>query len=67
MFDALSELPIALIRGANSNLLALSTADEMTRRRPDMIRVEIAGRGHVPFLDEPESLNAISTWIDALR
>ena len=67
MFDALSDLPLALVRGANSNLLALSTADEMTRRRPDMIRVDIAGRGHVPFLDEPEALTAISTWIDILR
>lgn len=67
LFDALSDLPLALIRGANSNLLALSTADEMTRRRPDMIRVDIAGRGHVPFLDETDALDALTTWIGALR
>ena len=37
LFDALSGLPIALIRGANSDLLTQATADEMRRRRPDMI------------------------------
>jgi hypothetical protein len=28
----------------------------MQRRRPDMIYEEVPDRGHVPFLDEPESL-----------
>ena len=66
MFDALNSLPLALIRGANSQLLAKSTADEMARRRPDMLRVDVPGRGHVPFLDEPEALEAIHAWIGKL-
>ncbi len=67
MFDALAGLPLALIRGANSNLLAASTADEMARRRPDMLRIDVPGRGHVPFLDEPEAIGTLTKWIESLR
>lgn len=66
LFDALSGLPFALIRGANSNLLAPETTAEMRRRRPDMIFAEVPGRGHVPFLDEPEALSAIAAWRGAM-
>ncbi len=61
-FDALDGLPLACIRGANSDLLSPSTLAEMRRRRPDMIVAEVADRGHVPFLDEPEALEAIAAW-----
>ena len=67
LFDALAGLPLALIRGANSDLLDAATADEMARRRPDMIRADIPGRGHVPFLDEPEALNALHLWLEKLQ
>ncbi|MGI9395804.1 MAG: alpha/beta fold hydrolase [Boseongicola sp.] len=66
LFDALVGLPIALIRGENSDILSMLTAEEMLRRRPDMIRAEVPGRGHVPFLDEPEALVAIHKWLDLL-
>jgi pimeloyl-ACP methyl ester carboxylesterase len=62
LFDALAGLPLALIRGVNSDLLTVATADQMAQRRPDMIRVDVAGRGHVPFLDEPEALEALGRW-----
>ena len=67
LFDALQGLPLALIRGANSDLLTLETADEMTRRRPDMIRADVPGRGHVPFLDEPAALAALHQWLEKLQ
>ena len=66
LFDALQGLPLALIRGANSDLLSRQTADEMTRRRPDMIRSDVPDRGHVPFLDEPQSLKALHAWLTKL-
>ncbi len=66
LFDALAGLPLALIRGANSDLLDAGTADEMARRRPDMIRAEVPGRGHVPFLDEPQALEALRTWLEKM-
>lgn len=66
LFDALADLPLALIRGANSDLLSPETAAEMRRRRPDMITAEVPGRGHVPFLDEPEALTALAKWCATL-
>ena len=67
VFDALAGLPLALIRGVNSDLLSKETADEMSRRRPDMIRADVPDRGHVPFLDEPEALVALNKWLEAMR
>lgn len=66
-FDALEGLPLALIRGANSDLLATETADEMRKRRPDMLFANVPDRGHVPFLDEPESLAVIRDWLEMMR
>ncbi|WP_369915028.1 alpha/beta fold hydrolase [Maritimibacter sp. 55A14] len=64
LFDALEGLPVGLIRGANSDLLAPETAAEMRRRRPDMIFAEVPDRGHIPFLDEAESLAAIGEFLE---
>lgn len=66
-YDALGGLPLALIRGANSDLLSEETADEMLRRRPDIIRADIADRGHVPFLDEDDALDALAEWLEDLH
>ncbi len=63
MFDACAGLPLALIRGATSNLLSVATAEEMQRRRPDMLFAEVPGRGHIPFLDEREALQVIHEWL----
>lgn len=65
-FEAAAQKPLALIRGANSDLLTKETADKMSARAPGMIRADIPGRGHVPFLDEPEALSVIQAWIEAL-
>ena len=64
LFEAACGRPLALIRGAGSALLSRATADEMERRCPGMIRAEVPGRGHVPFLDEPESLAAIRAFLE---
>ena len=64
MFDALSGLPVALLRGENSQLLSRETVAEMRRRRPDMLFAEVPGRAHIPFLDEPESLRVIRAFLE---
>jgi len=66
LYDALDGLPVAVIRGANSELLSAATVDEMAARRPDLVTATVPGRGHVPFLDEPESLEAIRAWLGRL-
>lgn len=65
-FDALDGLPVAVIRGANSDLLSAATVAEMARRRPDMITAEVPDRAHIPFLDEPESVAALRAFLAAL-
>ncbi len=67
LFDAAAGLPLCLIRGETSELLSRETAAEMRRRRPDLTYAEVPGRGHVPFLDEPEALVAIRHWLGAMQ
>ncbi len=62
-FDALPPVPLALLRGANSDIISQATAAEMQRRRPDMVVSVIPDRGHVPFLDEPASVAAIAAYL----
>jgi pimeloyl-ACP methyl ester carboxylesterase len=64
IFDALAEVPILTIRGANSDILSAETLTGMARRRPDMAHVTLANRGHVPFLDEPQALTAIDDFLE---
>jgi len=67
MFDSLRDLPLAAIRGANSDLLSPWTFAEMQKRHPGMIAATVPDRGHVPFLDEPEALTAIRTLLERTR
>ncbi|MFN4101229.1 MAG: alpha/beta fold hydrolase [Pararhodobacter sp.] len=66
LFDACIHKPLALIRGANSDLLTQMTADAMAERAPGMIYEEVPDRGHIPFLDEPEALRAIHRFLGLL-
>lgn len=66
-YDAFAGLPLALIHGANSDLLTDDTVAEMTRRIPVLRYAKVADRGHVPFLDEPEALAVINSWIDDMK
>lgn len=65
LWEATAGLPVALIRGANSDLLTAETVARMKRQRPDMIHAEVPGRGHVPFLDEAESVAALRAFLAA--
>lgn len=66
LFDALAGLPVAVVRGANSDLLSAETVAEMARRHPGLIVAEVPERGHVPFLDEPEALAAFEALMAAV-
>ena len=67
LFGALEGLPLASIRGANSDLLTAETQAEMARRHAGMIAATVPNRGHVPFLDEPEALAAIHQLLEQIR
>jgi len=65
-FDALEGLPLCTIRGANSKLFTNDTLSEMQNRRPDMITAVVPGRGHVPFLNEPQAVTALHKWVEQM-
>ena len=67
LFDALDGLPLCVIRGANSDLLSTETVQKMFEKHPDMIKTEVPDRGHIPFLDEPEALEALRRWIKVVK
>lgn len=65
LWAATAGMPVALIRGANSDLLSPEAYAEMQTRRPDGIYTEVPDRAHVPWLDEAESLQVIRDWLEA--
>lgn len=64
-FEALRDLPTAVLHGENSDILLADTVAEMARRHPGLIVATIPDRGHVPFLNEAESLAAIRQVLGA--
>ena len=66
LFDLCAGLPMAVIRGANSDVFSPQTLAEMRRRRPDLRIATVPDRAHVPFLDEPESLEVINLFLKSL-
>lgn len=66
VFDAIRALPMLVIRGVHSDILARTCVAQMQRRNPGLVSVEIPRRGHAPTLDEPESRRAIDGFLSTL-
>jgi pimeloyl-ACP methyl ester carboxylesterase len=58
-FVSLRNLPIALLRGVNSDYFTSDQARKMAAAQPLAELVEVGGRGHPLLLDEPQSLASI--------
>ncbi|MEK0162413.1 alpha/beta hydrolase [Phaeobacter sp. A36a-5a] len=67
LFQSLEGLPCGVIRGANSDILTAETYENMQRRLPDLIAMEVPDRGHVPFLDEPKALALIHRILEVAQ
>jgi len=66
VFGALAPLPVLALRGATSDILSEATFERMGREKPDLRRVTVPNRGHVPLLDEPECVVAIDEFLARL-
>jgi pimeloyl-ACP methyl ester carboxylesterase len=64
-FIALGQFPALVIRGANSDLLSTATLDAMVERHPNLRTVTVPGQGHAPVLNEPETVEAIGSFLAA--
>jgi pimeloyl-ACP methyl ester carboxylesterase len=63
LLPALAEKPVSCLRGAGSDLLSEATLQQLKHTLPHADVVTVPQRGHVPFLDEPESVSALERWL----
>lgn len=54
-----------LLRGAESDLLSVDTAQQMTQRGPKALLHEFAGVGHAPMLVQPEQRTVVREFLFA--
>jgi pimeloyl-ACP methyl ester carboxylesterase len=69
-FEALAHKRVMVVRGANSDLLATETVEEMKVRHPAMEVLIVPDQGHAPLLVEPEVVARIAAFAatcDAVR
>ena len=66
MFQASRDIPMLLLRGASSDILAPDCVAKMHENHPGMAFAEIPNRGHAPTLTEAESLSSIDAFLRAL-
>ena len=66
VFDTVTAIPMLVVRGAHSDILAPECVQAMQRRKPDLQVAGIPNRGHAPTLTEPASLVAIDAFLGLL-
>jgi pimeloyl-ACP methyl ester carboxylesterase len=66
-FKRLPPMPVLVIRGEYSDVLSEQAVSTMRSLRPDLMAVTVSGRGHRPFLDEPESVAALRLFLERVR
>ncbi len=67
LFDGLADIPTLVLQGALSDILTDEIVVRMQQRKADLQHVVVPNRGHVPLLDETESLEAIDHFLEQLE
>lgn len=62
-FDALTRIPMLVVRGETSDILSASTVEKMARRHPNFSSMSIKKQGHAPFLRDDASISEIQRFL----
>lgn len=63
LYHSLKTVPMLIIRGANSDVISADTVRKMLTINSHAQAIEVAGRGHAPFLNEPGVVGAINDFL----
>lgn len=63
LFSAMAAIPMLLVRGELSDLLAMDCVAKMQEIAPTLHVAHIPDRGHAPMLDEPIAVSAIDAFL----
>jgi pimeloyl-ACP methyl ester carboxylesterase len=66
LLDMMADVPSLVLRGEHSDLLSAEIVAGMHQHHRRLASATVASRGHVPFLDEPESRAAIDEWLQVI-
>jgi len=66
LWRALRDVPMLAIRGESSDILSATTFARMRSENPGLQQLEVANRGHVPLLDEPECVVALDAFLSRI-
>ena len=66
LLDMMADVPSLVLRGAHSDLLSEEIVAGMHQHHRRLQSVTVRERGHVPFLDEAESISAIAQWLSVV-
>jgi pimeloyl-ACP methyl ester carboxylesterase len=63
LFGLFSAMPISVLRGEHSDLLSPRIVSRMAELHPALDQATVRDRGHIPLLDEPQSLAVVERWL----
>jgi pimeloyl-ACP methyl ester carboxylesterase len=66
-FDGLGRVPVMVIRGGNSDILAAETVEAMRARRSRLEVIEVPDQGHAPILSGSRIIGAIADFVSDIR
>ena len=65
-FHRMKRIPVLAIRGGTSDLLSAEVFARMKREVPHLQQAIVPQHGHAPYLDEPEAVQAIDSFLAGL-